>query len=129
MYLRALLASLTQSCRITYDNLAPTRLFGDNQGSLCLALSGFTFSDRSKHIAIRSFFVSEMVADGKLTPYYLPTEYQVADLFTKALDEKSFTFLSRSVMGKQSLRLAISKGWKYGGKRGQAELAITGNSG
>ena len=69
-----------------------------------------------------------MVADGKLTPYYLPTEYQVADLFTKALEEKSFTFLSRSVMGKQSLRLAISKGWKYGGKRGQAEFAITGNS-
>ncbi|KAJ9562411.1 hypothetical protein OSB04_007571 [Centaurea solstitialis] len=48
---------------------------------------------RTKHIDIRYHFIMDHVERGTIELYFVNTEYQLADLFTKPLDEKRFNFL------------------------------------
>ncbi|KAJ9552776.1 hypothetical protein OSB04_016821 [Centaurea solstitialis] len=48
---------------------------------------------RTKHIDIRYHFIKDHVERGTVEVYFVNTEYQLADLFTKPLDEKRFNFL------------------------------------
>nr|GEV89909.1 retrovirus-related Pol polyprotein from transposon TNT 1-94 [Tanacetum cinerariifolium] len=49
--------------------------------------------DISKHIDIRYHFIKEHVENGVLELYFVNTEYQLADLFTKALGRERIEFL------------------------------------
>ncbi|KAJ9567157.1 LOW QUALITY PROTEIN: hypothetical protein OSB04_003123 [Centaurea solstitialis] len=48
---------------------------------------------RTKHIDIRYHFIKDHVERDTIELYFVNTEYQLADLFTKPLDEKRFNFL------------------------------------
>ncbi|KAJ9550472.1 hypothetical protein OSB04_014517 [Centaurea solstitialis] len=48
---------------------------------------------KTKHIDIRYHFIKDHVEKGTIALYFVNTEFQLADLFTKALDEKRFNFL------------------------------------
>nr|GEV41223.1 retrovirus-related Pol polyprotein from transposon TNT 1-94 [Tanacetum cinerariifolium] len=48
---------------------------------------------RSKHIDIRYHFIKEQVENGVIELYFVNTEYQLADLFTKALGRDIIEFL------------------------------------
>ena len=48
---------------------------------------------KTKHIDVRYHFIKDHVEQGTIELYFVSTEYQLADLFTKPLDEKSFNFL------------------------------------
>ncbi|GJR25125.1 hypothetical protein Tco_0973652 [Tanacetum coccineum] len=48
---------------------------------------------RSKHINIRYHFIKECVERGMVKLYFVGTEYQLADLFTKALLKERFEYL------------------------------------
>ncbi|KAJ9565746.1 hypothetical protein OSB04_001712 [Centaurea solstitialis] len=48
---------------------------------------------RTKHIDIRYHFIKDHVERGTIELYFVNTEYQLADLFSKPLDEKRFNFL------------------------------------
>ncbi|KAJ9542601.1 hypothetical protein OSB04_029107 [Centaurea solstitialis] len=48
---------------------------------------------RTKHIDIRYHFIKDHVKRGTIELYFVNPEYQLADLFTKPLDEKRFNFL------------------------------------
>ncbi|KAI3758559.1 hypothetical protein L6452_06126 [Arctium lappa] len=48
---------------------------------------------KTKHIDVRYHFIKDNVEKGTIELYFVKTEYQLADLFTKPLDEKRFTFL------------------------------------
>ncbi|KAJ9545583.1 hypothetical protein OSB04_025290 [Centaurea solstitialis] len=48
---------------------------------------------RTKHIDIRYHIIKDHVERGTIELYFVNTEYQLADLFTKPLDEKRFNFL------------------------------------
>nr|GEU69880.1 retrovirus-related Pol polyprotein from transposon TNT 1-94 [Tanacetum cinerariifolium] len=50
-------------------------------------------SKRSKHIDIRYHFINEHVENGVIELYFVNTEYQLADLFTKALGRERIEFL------------------------------------
>ncbi|GKC75074.1 retrovirus-related pol polyprotein from transposon TNT 1-94 [Tanacetum coccineum] len=50
-------------------------------------------SKRSKHIDIRFHFIKEHVENGVIELYFVNTEYQLADIFTKALGRKRIEFL------------------------------------
>nr|GEW37238.1 retrovirus-related Pol polyprotein from transposon TNT 1-94 [Tanacetum cinerariifolium] len=47
----------------------------------------------SKHVDIRYHFIKEQVENGVIELYFVNTEYQLADLFTKALSRDSIEFL------------------------------------
>lgn len=43
-----------------------------------------------KHIALRYHFSKDHVEDVNIEVHFVKTTYQLADIFTKSLDEKSF---------------------------------------
>nr|GEW86233.1 hypothetical protein [Tanacetum cinerariifolium] len=48
---------------------------------------------RTKHIDVRYHFIKDHVEKGTIELYFVGTEYQLADLFTKSLPEARFKFL------------------------------------
>nr|GEU91067.1 retrovirus-related Pol polyprotein from transposon TNT 1-94 [Tanacetum cinerariifolium] len=52
---------------------------------------------RTKHIHTRYHFIKEQVKNGIIELYFVRTEYQLADMFTKALPEDRFKYLVRRI--------------------------------
>nr|GEW91222.1 retrovirus-related Pol polyprotein from transposon TNT 1-94 [Tanacetum cinerariifolium] len=48
---------------------------------------------RTKHIAVRYHFIKEHVEKGTIEQYFVKTDYQLVDLFTKALPADRFNYL------------------------------------
>ena len=59
-------------------------IYCDNQSCIKLTENP-VFHDRSKHIGIRYHFIKDYVQKGVVKLEYIPTNEQVADIFTKAL--------------------------------------------
>nr|GEY15362.1 hypothetical protein [Tanacetum cinerariifolium] len=57
---------------------------------------------RTKHIVIRYHFIKDHVEKGSIELYFVKTDYQLADLFTKALSADRFNYLVRR-LGMRSL--------------------------
>nr|GFB38284.1 ribonuclease H-like domain-containing protein [Tanacetum cinerariifolium] len=57
---------------------------------------------RMKHIAVRYHFIKEHVEKGTIELYFVKTDYQLADIFTKALPVNRFNYLVRR-LGLRSL--------------------------
>ncbi|GJZ80607.1 hypothetical protein Tco_0645601 [Tanacetum coccineum] len=57
---------------------------------------------RTKHIAVRYHFIKEHVEKDTIELYFVKTDYQLTDLFTKALPVDRFTYLVRR-LGMRSL--------------------------
>nr|GEY90830.1 copia protein [Tanacetum cinerariifolium] len=69
---------------------------------------------RTKHIAVCYHFIKEHVENGTIELYFVKTDYQVADIFTKALPTYRFNYLvrrlgMRSLSPKELKRLAKSQ--------------------
>nr|GEX46481.1 retrovirus-related Pol polyprotein from transposon TNT 1-94 [Tanacetum cinerariifolium] len=65
-------------------------MYCDNKSAIALCCNNVQHS-RSKHIDIRYHFIKDQVENGVIELYFVNTEYQLADLFTKALGMQSFT--------------------------------------
>jgi hypothetical protein len=73
------------------QELEPTVIHCDNQR--CIKLSkNPVFHDRSKHIEIWYHFIRDRVQKGAIKPQYIPTEEQLADIFTKPLVKGKFVW-------------------------------------
>ncbi|GJS22974.1 retrovirus-related pol polyprotein from transposon TNT 1-94 [Tanacetum coccineum] len=59
-------------------------MYCDNKSVIALCCNNVQHS-RSKHIDIRFHFIKEHVENGVIELYFVNTEYQLADIFTKAL--------------------------------------------
>ncbi|GJR38697.1 integrase, catalytic region, zinc finger, CCHC-type containing protein [Tanacetum coccineum] len=57
---------------------------------------------KTKHIAVRYHFIKEQVENGVVELYFVKTDYQLADIFTKALTRERFEFLI-NYLGMQSI--------------------------
>nr|GEY62773.1 hypothetical protein [Tanacetum cinerariifolium] len=57
---------------------------------------------RTKHIAVRYHFIKEHVEKGMIELYFVKTDYQLADIFKKALPADRFNYLVRR-LGMRSL--------------------------
>ncbi|GJV81008.1 hypothetical protein Tco_1516878 [Tanacetum coccineum] len=53
---------------------------------------------KTKHIDIRYHFIMEHVKKGNVKLYFVETEYQLADLFTKALPKERFEYLVHRIV-------------------------------
>ncbi|GJZ26637.1 retrovirus-related pol polyprotein from transposon TNT 1-94 [Tanacetum coccineum] len=67
-------------------------LYCDNRSAIVLYYNNVQHS-RSKHIDIRHHFIQEQVKKGVVELYFVMTDYQLADIFTKALPRERFEFL------------------------------------
>nr|GEY07596.1 retrotransposon protein, putative, unclassified [Tanacetum cinerariifolium] len=67
-------------------------MYCDNKSAIALCCNNFQHS-QSKHIDIRYHFIKEQVENGVIELYFVNTEYQLADLFTKALGRDRIEFL------------------------------------
>ncbi|GJV55290.1 hypothetical protein Tco_1456295 [Tanacetum coccineum] len=70
-------------------------LYCDNRSAIALCCNNVQHS-RSKHIDIRHHFIREQVEKGVVELYFVMTDYQLADIFTKALPRERFEFLLRN---------------------------------
>ncbi|GJY58189.1 hypothetical protein Tco_0458081 [Tanacetum coccineum] len=59
-------------------------MYCDNKSAIALCCNNVQHS-RSKHIDIIFYFIKEQVENGVVELYFINTEYQQADIFTKAL--------------------------------------------
>nr|GEZ47643.1 retrovirus-related Pol polyprotein from transposon TNT 1-94 [Tanacetum cinerariifolium] len=57
----------------------------------------------SKHMDIRHYFIREQVEKGVVELYFLTTDYQIADIFTKALPRQRFEFILPRLEEKSSV--------------------------
>ncbi|GJV20335.1 retrovirus-related pol polyprotein from transposon TNT 1-94 [Tanacetum coccineum] len=67
-------------------------LYCDNKSAIALCCNNVQHS-RSKHIDIRHHFIREQVEKGVVELYFVRIEYQLADIFTKALPRERFEFI------------------------------------
>ncbi|GJV57729.1 retrovirus-related pol polyprotein from transposon TNT 1-94 [Tanacetum coccineum] len=70
-------------------------MYCDNKSAIALCCNNVQHS-RSKHIDIRFHFIKEHVENGVIELYFVNTEYQLADIFTKALGRERNNFLQQA---------------------------------
>ncbi|GJT71170.1 retrovirus-related pol polyprotein from transposon TNT 1-94 [Tanacetum coccineum] len=85
-------------------------LYCNNKSVIALCCNNVQHS-RAKHIDVRYHFIKEQVENGIVELYFVRTEYQLADIFTKPLPRERFNFLieklgMRSMSPKTLKRLA-----------------------
>nr|GEU83756.1 integrase, catalytic region, zinc finger, CCHC-type, peptidase aspartic, catalytic [Tanacetum cinerariifolium] len=76
-------------------------LYCDNKSAISIYCNNVHHS-RSKHIDIRYYFIREQVEKEVVELYFVRIEYQLADIFTKALPRVRFEFI-RPRLGMRSL--------------------------
>ncbi|GKE71350.1 hypothetical protein Tco_1529422, partial [Tanacetum coccineum] len=61
----------------------------------CIALTTYADANHvgSKHIEVRYHFINDQEENGVVELYFVRTEYQLADIFTKALPRERFKFV------------------------------------
>ncbi|GJR52735.1 hypothetical protein Tco_1403256 [Tanacetum coccineum] len=71
-------------------------LYCDNKSVIALCCNNVQHS-RAKHIDVRYHFIEEQVENGIVELYFVRTEYQLADIFTKPLPRERFNFLIKKL--------------------------------
>jgi transposase InsO family protein len=84
IWLRSLFSHILKSTGLLQNSLAPTVIYEDNASALSQIHSGFIKGDRTKHIAPKFFFTSQL--QGKeINVVKVNSEDNLADLLTKSL--------------------------------------------
>nr|GFA68254.1 retrovirus-related Pol polyprotein from transposon TNT 1-94 [Tanacetum cinerariifolium] len=76
-------------------------IYFDSKSAIAISCNLVQHS-RTKHIAVRYHFIKEHVEKGTIELYFVMTDYQLTDLFTKALPADQFSYLVRR-LGMRSL--------------------------
>jgi histone deacetylase 1/2 len=71
-------------------SLGPAKIFQDNMSTIAMIKNGKSNSDKSRHIAIRFFFVKDRVETNEISIEYLRTDDMIADILTKPLQGSLF---------------------------------------
>nr|GEU76001.1 putative ribonuclease H-like domain-containing protein [Tanacetum cinerariifolium] len=69
-------------------------MYCDSKATIAISYNPVQHS-RTKHIDVRYHFIKENVEKGIVELFFVGTEYQLANLFTKALPEERFKYLVR----------------------------------
>nr|GEU96387.1 retrovirus-related Pol polyprotein from transposon TNT 1-94 [Tanacetum cinerariifolium] len=72
-------------------------LYRDSQSAIAISCN-LVQQSRTKHVHTRYHFIKEQVENGITELYFFRTEYQLADMFTKALPEDRFKYLVRQIV-------------------------------
>uniref|UniRef100_A0A2N9I820 Integrase catalytic domain-containing protein n=1 Tax=Fagus sylvatica TaxID=28930 RepID=A0A2N9I820_FAGSY len=91
LWLRGLLTELGFSPR------GPTSLHADNTSAIHISANPI-FHERTKHIEVDCHFIREAFEAQTISLPHVPTNLQVADIFTKALTRQRHNFLTNKLM-------------------------------
>ncbi|GJR92209.1 retrovirus-related pol polyprotein from transposon TNT 1-94 [Tanacetum coccineum] len=86
-------------------------MYCDSKSAIAISCNPVQHSN-TKHIDIRYHFIREHVERGTMEIYFVGTEYQLADLFTKVLPKERFEYLvhrSVFIMAQQQMLRCISQ--------------------
>ena len=100
-FLRQLLADM-QGCDVKSVNIHV-----DNQGAISLAKNP-VYHQRSKHIDIRYHFIRSEVQEGCISLHYVPSEKNMADLFTKPVSKVRLNLFFFLLNVKENIKCKIS---------------------
>jgi hypothetical protein len=78
--------------------LPPAKVYQDNQSTIALIKRGHSTSEKTRHIAIRYFFVADRVAAKEIDVEYLSTAEMLADILTKPLQGALFEKLRDALL-------------------------------
>ncbi|GKA71625.1 retrovirus-related pol polyprotein from transposon TNT 1-94, partial [Tanacetum coccineum] len=81
-------------------------LYCDNKSAIALCCNNVQHS-RAKHIDVCYHFIKEQVENGIVELYFVRTEYQLADIFTKPLPRERFNFLIEKLAQQKALDDAL----------------------
>nr|GEV58667.1 retrovirus-related Pol polyprotein from transposon TNT 1-94 [Tanacetum cinerariifolium] len=71
-------------------------LYCDSQSAIAISCNPVQHS-RTKHIHTRNHFIKEHVKNGTIELYFVRTDYQLEDMFNKALPKDRFKYLVRRI--------------------------------
>ena len=75
------------------------KVWQDNMSTIAFVKKGKSTSHRTKHIAVRYFFVKEKINEGEIDVEYTSTLQMLADMFTKPLHGELFRDVRTKVLG------------------------------
>lgn len=67
----------------------PMKVYSDSKSAIALSLNPVQH-ERTKHVENDCHFIRDSITAGKITPYYVPSPHQLADILTKVLGRKQF---------------------------------------
>jgi len=79
-------------------HLPPAKVYQDNMSTIALIKNGKSGSDKTRHIAVRFFFVADKVKNGEIVIEYLNTGEMLADILTKPLQGSLFEKLRNQLL-------------------------------
>lgn len=82
----------------TFDRIP---MYCDSKSAIAISCNPVHHS-KTKHIRVRYHFIKEHIEEGTVELFFVKTDYQLADLFTKALPKDRFDDLVRRI-GMRSL--------------------------
>ena len=85
--------------------IGKVRVHQDNEAVLKLMKSDRRTHQRTKHLDARYFYARELEEDDEIEIIWTSTGHMVADLMTKPLMGKSFTYLSGCITGNDQINL------------------------
>ena len=97
--------------RIRFLPIRSAVLHQDNQGSIAFSLNEVSHSTM-RHIALREQFIRDLVRQGDITPTYVKSQNNLADLFTKALPKPRFITLclGLNIVSKSHYDMFVERG-------------------
>ena len=87
---------------IGYNQSIPTDLYVDNKVALQM-INGDGQFNRRKHIAVKYFWIREQATNGSICVKWVDTTQQMADIFTKTLEQVKFNYFSQLITGTVSM--------------------------
>ena len=74
------------------------KVYQDNQSTIAMVKNGKSTSDKTKHIAVRFYFVADRVKSGEISIEYMNTGDMIADILTKPLQGGIFRRLRKLLL-------------------------------
>jgi hypothetical protein len=101
-----------------------TTLHCDNQSAITIS-SHEKHHQRTKHINVKYHFIREHISSGQVKVQWVPSEKQLADLFTKPLGPNIFLRLREQIMRNQSMSKEFSPRTTRTKQRGSGDTIST----